>query len=76
MHACENLLWIISVGFEVTDQLLTRFSAVIRNGRKEWVYGEKVHQLFTDLKKAYDSVRCTAQYSHRVWDTHKISQAD
>jgi hypothetical protein len=31
-----------------------------------------------DFKKAYDSVMMASivQYSHRVWSTHKISQAD
>jgi len=24
---------------------------------KKWEYNEEVHQLFTDFKKAYDSVR-------------------
>jgi hypothetical protein len=39
------------VGFNVTDQSPMRFSASIRFWRKEIV-----HQLFIDLKKAYDSV--------------------
>jgi hypothetical protein len=45
------------VGFDVTDQLLIRFSAFVRYWRKEWEYNERVHQLFIDFKKAYDSVR-------------------
>jgi len=28
----------------------------------KWKYNEEVHQLFTDLKKAYDSVRRQALY--------------
>jgi negative regulator of genetic competence, sporulation and motility len=30
---------------------------------KEWEYNETVHQLFIDLKKAYDSVRMEVLYS-------------
>jgi hypothetical protein len=51
-----KLLGIISVGFDVTDQLLIRFSAFVRYWRKKWEYNETVHQLFIDFKKAYDSV--------------------
>jgi hypothetical protein len=56
------------VGFDITDQLLIRFSAFVRYGRKKWEYNETVHQLFIDFKKAYDSVRkgSFVQYSHRV----------
>jgi hypothetical protein len=45
------------VGFDVKDQLLIRFSAFIRLWRKKLEYNETVHQLFTDFKKAYDTVR-------------------
>jgi hypothetical protein len=50
-----KLLGIISVGFDVTDQLLVIFSALILE--KKWKCNETVHQLFIDFKKAYDSVR-------------------
>jgi hypothetical protein len=46
-----KLLGIISVGFDVTDQLLIRFSAFIRYWRKLGV------QLFLDYKMAYYSIR-------------------
>jgi hypothetical protein len=49
-------LWIINVGFDVTDQLLIRFSAFIRYWTK-MEYNKTVHQLFIDFKKTYDSVR-------------------
>jgi hypothetical protein len=52
-----KLLRIISVGFDVTVQLLIRFSAFIRYRRKKMEYNETVHQVFIDFKKAYDSVR-------------------
>jgi hypothetical protein len=50
-----RLLEIISVGFDVTDQLLIRSFAFV----KYWT----VHQLFVDLKKVYDSVRREVLYS-------------
>ena len=31
--------------------------------RKKWEYTEAVHQLFTDFKKAYDSVRREVLYN-------------
>jgi hypothetical protein len=74
-----KLLGIISLGFDVTDQLLMKFSAFVRYWRKKWEYSETVHQLFIDFKKAYDSVRKEVvyiQYSHRVWGTHETSQVD
>jgi hypothetical protein len=45
-----KLFGIISVGFDITDQLLIRFSTIVRycNGT--------VHHLFIDLKEAYDSM--------------------
>jgi hypothetical protein len=49
-----KLLGIISVGFDVTDQLLIRFSVFVRYWRKKWEYNETVHQLFIDFKKAYE----------------------
>jgi hypothetical protein len=48
-----KLLGIISVGFDVTDQLLIRFSAFVRYWRKKWEYDEK----------AYDSVRREVLYN-------------
>jgi hypothetical protein len=47
-----TLLGIISVGFDVTDQLLIRSFAFVRYWRKKWEYNETVHQLFIDFKKA------------------------
>jgi hypothetical protein len=58
-----KLLGIISVGFDVTDQLLIRLSAFVRYCRKKWEYNETVHHLFIDLKKAYDSVRREVLYN-------------
>jgi hypothetical protein len=53
-----KLLGIINVGFDVTDQLLTRFSALIR-----WEYNETEYQLFIDFNKAYDSMRRKVFYN-------------
>jgi hypothetical protein len=43
------------VGFDVTDQLLIRFSAFVRYWRNNWEY-EILHQLFINFKKAYVSM--------------------
>jgi hypothetical protein len=56
-----KLLGIISVGFDITDQLLIRFFNSIDTGEK-WEYRETVHHLFIDFKKAYDSVRREVLY--------------
>jgi hypothetical protein len=58
-----KLLGIISVDFDITDQLLVRFSAFVKCWRKKWEYNKTVHQLFTDFKKAYDSVRRKVLYN-------------
>ena len=47
---------IIYVDFDATGQLLIIYSAFVKYLRKKWEYNEAVHQLFTDFKKAYDSV--------------------
>jgi hypothetical protein len=46
-----KLLEIISVGFDVTDQLLIGLSAFVRYWRKKLEYNETLHQLFIDFKK-------------------------
>jgi hypothetical protein len=46
-----KLSGIISVGIDVTDQLLIRFSAFVRYWRQKWEYNGTVHQLFIDFKK-------------------------
>jgi hypothetical protein len=57
-----KLLRIISDGLDVTDQLRVKFFPFVRNWRKKWGYNETVHELFTDFKKAYDSVRRKVVY--------------
>jgi hypothetical protein len=48
----KKLFWIVSVGFDTTDQI-----SCIRQRE----FNETVHQLFIDVKKAYDSVRREAR---------------
>jgi hypothetical protein len=50
------------VGFDITDQLLIRFSISVRYWRKKCEYNETVHQLFIDFNKVCDSVRREVLY--------------
>jgi hypothetical protein len=59
----KKLLGTISVDFDLTDQLLIRFSAFVRYWRKKLQYNKTVHQLFIDFKKAYDSVKWEVLYN-------------
>jgi hypothetical protein len=61
-----KLLETISVDFNVTDQLLIRFSAFIRYWRKKWEYNDTVQQLFIDFKKTYDAVRRQILYNIHI----------
>jgi hypothetical protein len=38
----------ISVGSDITNQLLITFFAFVRYWRKKWEYNEAIHQLFID----------------------------
>jgi hypothetical protein len=58
-----KLLVTICVDFDVTDQLLITFSAFIRYSRKKWDCNDIVHQLFIDIKKAYDQKRRKVLYN-------------
>jgi hypothetical protein len=58
-----KLSGIISVSFDVTDQLLIRFSASIEYWRTKWEYNETVHQLSIDFKKTYDTVKREVLYN-------------
>jgi hypothetical protein len=57
-----ELLEIISLGFDVTDQLLNSFFVFVKYWRKLG-YHETVHQISINFKKAYDSVRMEVLYS-------------
>jgi hypothetical protein len=50
------------VDFDVIDQLLIRYSAS-DTGEKKGKYSMRVHQLFIDFKKAYDSPRREVLYN-------------
>jgi hypothetical protein len=56
-----KLLSIISVGFNVTDFFF--FFCICQILEKKLEYNETVHQLFIDVKKAYDSVRREVLYN-------------
>jgi hypothetical protein len=51
------------VGFDVTNQLLIKFLHSSDTREKKWEYNETVLQLFTDFKKACDSVRREVLYN-------------
>jgi len=53
-----KLLGIISADFDITDQLLIKYSTIVRYWRK---YGNIIRQLIIDYEKVYDSV------STEVW---------
>jgi hypothetical protein len=55
-HRLTKLLGIISVGFDVRDQLHSSFFYSLDTGEK-WEYNETVYHLFIEFKKAYDSVK-------------------
>jgi hypothetical protein len=59
----DQIIGTISVGFDITDQVLIRFFCIHQILEKKWEYSEPVHQLFIDFKKAYDSVKRKALYS-------------
>jgi hypothetical protein len=61
-----KLIGIISVGFDITDQVMIRFSTFIRYWRKKWESNETVHQLFIDFKNAYVSVRTEVLYNFQT----------
>jgi hypothetical protein len=58
-----KLLEIISVDFDVTAQLLIRFFAFLKYWGGGWDYNERVHKLFIDFKKAYNSVSREVLYN-------------
>jgi hypothetical protein len=58
-----KLLGIISVVFDITDQLLIRSFCSLQILEKKWEHNETVHQLLIDFIKAHDSVRREVLYS-------------
>jgi hypothetical protein len=65
-----KLLETISVGFDITDQLLIRFSAFVRYWRKNGSTMRLRESLW------FGEEGSIVQYSDRVWGTHETSQVD
>jgi hypothetical protein len=65
-HTQKKLLGTINGDFEVTDQLLLRYSALRETLEKKWEYNETVYQLFVDFEKVYDSIRREVLYNDLV----------
>jgi hypothetical protein len=57
-----KLFGIISVCFDVTDTTDQIF-CIHQILNQNWEYNERIHQLFTNLKNAYDSVRREVLYN-------------
>jgi hypothetical protein len=78
VHTKMKLLGIISVGFDVTDQLLIRLLAFIRDWRRKMVIQcdsiSSIHRLQESLR--FSEEGNIVQYSLRVWGNHEINLAD
>ena len=53
---------IINVVLEATGKILVKYSAFVKL-KKKWEYNEAMHELFMDLKKAYDSFKSEVLYN-------------
>jgi len=62
----RKLLGIINVDFDGAGELLIIYSAFVKYLRKKWEYNEAVHQLFTEFKKTYDSIRREVLYKNLI----------
>ena len=51
------------MNFDATGQLLIIYCAFVKYLKKKRDYNEAVHQLFIDLKKAYDSISREVLYN-------------
>jgi hypothetical protein len=75
----DEIIWDHQCGFRRNRSTTDKIFCIRRILEKKWEYNETVHRLFTDFKKAYDSVRrevLYVQYSHRVWGIHETSRVD
>ena len=59
----EAVIGIINVASDAIGRLLIIYFAFGKHWRKKLEYNEAVHQLFLDVKKAYDSVRRDVLYN-------------
>ena len=57
-----KFLGTINVVLDITDRLLTKYFVFDRDLRKKWEYDGTIHQLFIDIRKAYDSVKRDVLY--------------
>jgi hypothetical protein len=69
-----KLFGIISVGFDVTDQLLIGFFAFVRYWREKM--GLQLDSTSPIHRLQESEEGSILQYSHRVWGTHENSQVD
>jgi hypothetical protein len=74
-----KFLGIISVGFNVTDQLLIKYLYSWDTGKRMWVQWQQyISYSWTSIKlmptpPPTHTHTHTVQYSHRVWGTHETS---
>jgi hypothetical protein len=54
---------IISLGFDITEQLLIRYFCIHQIQEKKWLYNGTVHQVLIDFKKAQLEGKCYTTFS-------------
>jgi hypothetical protein len=59
----EEIIGEHQCGFRRNSSTTDRVLCICQVFEKKWEYNEAVHQLFTDFKKAYDSVRREVLYN-------------
>jgi hypothetical protein len=70
-----KLLGIISMGLEVTGQLLIIF-CIRQILEKKWEYNEAVHNLFAEVKKAYDTHSKETLYNILIEFWHSLETSN
>jgi hypothetical protein len=71
-----QILGVISAGFDITDGLLIKFFFYIRQiVERKWDFNKTEHQLFIDIKKAYDSERREELYNIIIESSVHMKQA-
>jgi hypothetical protein len=67
-----KLLGIISMDFDVTDQLLIRFPAFVRYWRRNWsTMRQYISSLWTSRSLWVSEEGSSVKYSHRIWGTNE-----
>jgi hypothetical protein len=59
----DELMWDHQCGFRRNGSITDQIFSICQILGKKWENNETVHQLFIDLKKAYDSVRREVFYN-------------